>query len=107
MKYYYVSYHTIDLYICINLNLKEIFVNSIVDANISFKVYPTQIPEIIIHWNFRTNQGVCVGALTIFPTYKDTTSITTCGNVLLDNTNNVAHVAHPTIGGMHLTQVRR
>jgi len=36
MKYYDVSFHIIDPYICINLNLKEIFVTSIVDAHIFF-----------------------------------------------------------------------
>jgi hypothetical protein len=65
----------------------------------------------LLHWTyldmplFRILNDVCIGAVTISPTYIDSTSISTCGSTVLDLTNNVASIAHPMIGGFRLNKV--
>ncbi|XP_060589547.1 fibropellin-1-like [Ruditapes philippinarum] len=49
-------------------------------------------------------QDDCIGAVTISPTFVNTSSISTCGPTLLDLTNNKASVSHPMIGGFRLTK---
>ena len=57
-------------------------------------------------FNFRiTLDGVCIGSVSIFPVFEDSKSVITCGPAVLDETNNVAVVAHPMTGGLRLSQV--
>ncbi|KAH3819161.1 protein jagged-2-like [Dreissena polymorpha] len=51
-----------------------------------------------------TSAGICIGSVSIFPVFPNTTSVSACGGVYLDLTNNVALVAHATVGGMKLVQ---
>ncbi|XP_052779859.1 fibropellin-1-like [Mya arenaria] len=46
--------------------------------------------------------NVCIGSVTLFPTLPNSNSISACGSAYIDDTNNVAHVAHTTVGGMRL-----